>query len=147
MASGLSSLFAGASLTVPQLPRCLKRDYGSHLDPAIPQSRLRQMRNTTGHRLAVAILMLVVISATAQAHVKPVRRHHRTATAAPQRLTTGSPQENTAATPPMSLPLSWLLVILAVMVAIAFVAFTGMLATPQHAGSPQTSAAQVKWHY
>ena len=92
------------------------------------------------HCFVVAIFVVLLAPAIAQAHRKPTRRsQHRTTVGSSQRLAkqnvtdTGRDSE----IPSNALPLSWLLVILTGVVAVAFVAFTGMFVSPENRCSPQ----------
>jgi hypothetical protein len=92
----------------------------------------------------LAVLVLLLIPGIAQAHKKASRKtHHRTAGAANRRTArnnvadTSKAQDAEPATNPV--PLSWLLIILTSVVAVAFVAFTGMCLSP----SPQARLAHT----
>jgi hypothetical protein len=81
--------------------------------------------------LVLAVLVLLLVPGIAQAHKKAARKsHHRTAVAANRRTAgnnapdTSKAQDTEPAGNPV--PISWLLIILTSVVAVAFVAFTGM---------------------
>lgn len=77
----------------------------------------------------LAVLVLLLIPGIAQAHKKATRKnHHRTEVAANRRAARSTAADNAQDTEAASnpVPLSWLLIILTSVVAVAFVAFTGM---------------------
>lgn len=83
----------------------------------------------------LAALVLLLLPGIAQAHRKATRKsHHRIAVAANRRTArnnvadTSQAQDAEPAGNPV--PLSWLLIILTSVVAVAFVAFTGMCLSP-----------------
>ena len=85
--------------------------------------------------LVLAVLVLLLVPGIAQAHKKATRKsRHRNAVAASRRTAennvadTGQAQDAEPASNPV--PLSWLLIILTSVVAVAFVAFTGMCLSP-----------------
>ena len=96
----------------------------------------------------VAMLVLLLAPGLAQARRTAARKsHHRTAAASSRRLAKNNVADagrTSDPDPPASaIPLSWLLVILAGVVAVAFIAFTGMCLNPQHP-SPQASLAHSR---
>ena len=80
----------------------------------------------------LAVLVLLLVPGIAQAHKKATRKsHHRAAIAASRRTAGNAVADNARdAEPASSVPLSWLLIILTSVVAVAFVAFTGMCLSP-----------------
>ncbi len=88
----------------------------------------------------LAVLVLLLVPGIAQAHKKATRKtHHRTAVAANRRAARNTVADNAQDAEPVSnpIPLSWLLIILTSVVAVAFVAFTGMCLTVE---SPSSQA-------
>ncbi len=81
----------------------------------------------------LAVLVLLLLPGIAQAHKKATRKtHHRTAIAANRRAARNTVTDNAQDVEPATnpVPLSWLLIILTSVVAVAFVAFTGMCLSP-----------------
>ncbi len=77
----------------------------------------------------LAVLVLLLAPGIAQAHKKAAHKsHHRSAVAANGRAARNAVPGNAQDAEPASnhVPLSWLLIILTSVVAVAFVAFTGM---------------------
>jgi hypothetical protein len=77
----------------------------------------------------LAMLVLLLVPGIAQAHKKATRRsHHPTGVAANRRTASNTVADNAQDAEPATspVPLSWLLIILTSVVAVAFVAFTGM---------------------
>ena len=77
----------------------------------------------------LAVLVLLLVPGIAQAHKKASRKsHHRTEVAGNRRAARSTVADNAQDAEPASntVPLSWLLIILTSVVAVAFVAFTGM---------------------
>ncbi|HEY6939030.1 MAG TPA: hypothetical protein VI424_17855 [Terriglobales bacterium] len=91
----------------------------------------------------LAVLVLLLIPGIAQAHKKATRKnHHRTEVAANRRAARSTVADNAQGAEPVSnpIPLSWLLIILTSVVAVAFVAFTGMCLNVE---SPSSQARMV----
>ena len=76
----------------------------------------------------LAVLVLLLVPGIAQAHKKATRKsHHPTGITANRRTASNTVADNAQdAEPATPVPLSWLLIILTSVVAVAFVAFTGM---------------------
>jgi hypothetical protein len=94
--------------------------------------------------LVLAVLVLLLAPGIAQAHKKATRKSHRRTAVVANRGTarnhvaeTSRAQDAEPASNPV--PLSWLLIILTSVVAVAFVAFTGMCLSP----SPQARLAHT----
>lgn len=88
----------------------------------------------------LAVLVLLLVPGIAQAHKKATRKsHHRAAIAASRRTAGNAVADNAQDAEPAGnpVPLSWLLIILTSVVAVAFVAFTGMCLNPE---SPSSQA-------
>jgi hypothetical protein len=77
----------------------------------------------------LAVLVLLLVPGIAQAHRKAARKnHHRTEVAGNRKAARGTVADSGQDAEPAGnpVPLSWLLIILTSVVAVAFVAFTGM---------------------
>ena len=88
----------------------------------------------------LAVLVLLLFPGIAQAHKRSSRKsHHRTEAAGNRRAARSTVADNAQDAEPSSnpVPLSWLLIILTSVVAVAFVAFTGMCL---NLGSPSSQA-------
>lgn len=136
-----------------QLRACWQRQYRSYLAVSGYRPRLSLKAAAMRQRFAITMLVLLLVSGSASAHVRTKKRHHKSRAVASSHMA-----EPILRTPPEPAaqpiaPLPVLLVILAGVVATAFVSFVGALSrargieseseVPAHATVRSRSVASV----